>query len=140
VRIRNVSSRLKPNDGDLDALIITGHINQTIELTRKDVTYQEQPLLLENDGHGVFRDASAEAGPAFRSRYSGRGMAVGDFDNDGDGDVVFLRLGDRPVLLRNTKGQSNPWIGFGLQGLPVIGMRSERGFRCRGVAEPWSAC
>jgi enediyne biosynthesis protein E4 len=43
-------------------------------------------------------------------------MAVGDFDNDGDGDVVFVRLGDRPVLLRNTEGQSNPWIGIELQG------------------------
>jgi len=104
------------NDGDLDVLIITGHINHVIELTRKDVTYQEQPLLLENNGHAVFRDASAEAGPAFRTRYSGRGMATGDFDNDGDSDVVFVRLGDRPVLLRNTKGQSNRWIGFDLQG------------------------
>ena len=87
-----------------------------IELTRKDVTYQEQPLLLENNGQGVFRDASAEAGPAFNTRYSGRGLAVGDFDNDGDSDVVFVRLGDRPVLLRNTQGQSNAWIGFELQG------------------------
>jgi hypothetical protein len=104
------------NDGDLDLLIITGHINQMVELTRKDVTYQEQPLLLENDGHGIFRDASAEAGPAFRTRYSGRGLSVGDFDNDGDSDAVFVRLADRPVLLRNIKGQTNPWIGFALQG------------------------
>jgi hypothetical protein len=104
------------NDGDLDLLIITGHINQMIELTRQDVTYQEKPLLLENNGHGVFRDASAEAGPIFSGRYSGRGMAVGDLDNDGDSDAVFMRLGERPVLLRNTKGQSNSWLGFELQG------------------------
>jgi hypothetical protein len=104
------------NDGDLDLLIITGHINQMIELTRKDVTYQERPLLLENNGHGLFRDASPEAGPVFSGRYSGRGMAVGDFDNDGASDVVFMRLGDRPVLLRNIKGQANAWIGFELRG------------------------
>jgi hypothetical protein len=104
------------NDGDLDLAIITGHINPMIELTRKDVTYQERPLLLENDGQAVFRDASLEAGPAFQTAYSGRGMAIGDFDNDGDSDLVFMRLGDRPVLLRNAKRPSNEWIGFELQG------------------------
>ncbi len=115
------------NDGDLDVVIVNGHINQMIELTRKDVTYQQPPLLLENDGHAIFRDVSAEAGPAFRSRYSGRGLAVGDFDNDGDSDVVFSRLGDRPMLLRNTKGQSNAWIGFELQG--VVSNRDAIGAR-----------
>jgi hypothetical protein len=104
------------NDGDLDLVIITGHINQMIELTRKDVMYQERPLLLENNGQGIFRDASHEAGPVFQARYSGRGMAIGDFDNDGDSDLAFTRLGDRPILLRNVQGQSNGWIGFELQG------------------------
>lgn len=104
------------NDGDLDALIVNGHINQVIERTRHDVTYQEPPLLLENDGRGVFRDRALDAGPAFRARYSGRGMAAGDFDNDGDTDVVFVRLGDRPVLLQNTLGQSSSWVGLELQG------------------------
>jgi len=56
------------------------------------------------------------AGAAFRTRYAGRGLALGDFDNDGDSDVVFVCLNDTPVLLRNNVGQDAQWIGFQLQG------------------------
>ncbi len=104
------------HDGDLDLLFVNGHINQVIEMTRKDVTYKQFPLLLENDGKGVMRSAKEAAGPAFHARYAGRGMAVGDLENDGDLDVIFVCLNDRPVLLRNNFGQSKPWIGFELQG------------------------
>jgi len=104
------------NDGNLDLVIANGHINQAIETTRLDVKYKEPPLLLRNDGKGVFRDMREQAGPFFRSGQSARGLAVGDFDNDGGLDVVFTRLDEKPVLLRNNVGKENFWVGFDLQG------------------------
>ena len=104
------------NDGNLDLLIVNGHINQVIETTRVDVKYEEPPLLLRNEGAGNFHDMREQAGSVFRSAYRGRGLAIGDFDNDGGVDAVFTRLDDKPVLLRNNWGGSNCWIGFDLQG------------------------
>jgi len=74
-------------------------------------------LLLANDGTGRFEDMVESAGPIFRQRYSARGLAVGDIDNDGDPDAVFSSLNDRPVVLRNREGQSRAWIGFALRGV-----------------------
>ena len=104
------------NDGNLDLLIVNGHINQVIETTRVDVKYQEPPLLLGNNGKGVFRDMREQAGSAFRSGYRARGLAVGDFDNDGGVDAVFTCLDGKPTLLQNSVGQNHGWVGFELQG------------------------
>ena len=104
------------NDSDLDLLIVNGHVNETIELTRKDVTYREPLLLLANNGKGILQNMKDIAGPTFRTKYAARGMAVGDFDNDGDIDIAFVCLNNHPVLLRNNVGQDNPWVGFKLEG------------------------
>ncbi len=104
------------NDGMLDLIIANGHINQAIEATREDVRYREPPLLLRNNGSAIFQNLREQAGPAFDTGYSARGLAVGDFDNDGDPDVVFTCLNGRPVLLRNNVGQDKAWIGFELRG------------------------
>ena len=104
------------NDGNLDVILVNGHPNKTIELTRQDVTYKEFPLLLANTGRETFRNMKDTAGPAFRSEYAARGLAVGDFDNDGDTDVAFVCLNSKPVLLRNNLGQDKQWIGFQLEG------------------------
>jgi enediyne biosynthesis protein E4 len=104
------------NDGNLDLMIVNGHINQTIETVREDVKYQEPPLLLRNDGNGIFENMRERAGPAFRSTYSARGLAIGDFNNDGSSDAIFTTLDGEPVLLRNNVGSANAWIGFELQG------------------------
>jgi len=104
------------NDGTLDLVFVNGHLNPAIEKTRVDVLYQEPPMLLANNGQGVFRDMKDTAGLAFRSRHLGRGLAVGDYDNDGGVDVVFTRLDDTPVLLHNNVGREKHWIGIELQG------------------------
>ena len=104
------------NDGVLDLVVINGHLNQVFDMVGGDVKYKEPPLLLRNNGHAVFEDMQAEAGSAFASGYNGRGLAVGDFDNDGATDLIFTSLNSRPVLLHNNVGAENSWIGFQLVG------------------------
>ncbi len=104
------------NDGNLDLMLINGHINEEIESTRLDVKYKEPPLLLRNTGNGTFQNMREIAGATFLSTYLGRGLAIGDFDNDGDSDAVITTLNGHPILLRNNVGQNNSWIGFSLQG------------------------
>jgi len=104
------------NDGNLDLLIVNGHINQVIESTRQDVKYLEPPLLLHNEGNGVFRNMWEQAGPIFQAGHCARGLAVDDFNNDGGVDAVFTRLNSTPILLRNNVGQEHAWVGFELQG------------------------
>jgi hypothetical protein len=104
------------NDGNLDLVVANGHINDVIETSRRNVRYKQPPLLLRNDSQGNFENMHEQAGPTFNAGYVARGLAVGDFDNDGGSDVVFTRLDDTPVLLRNNVGQDNRWIGFELRG------------------------
>lgn len=87
------------NDGIIDLLIVSGHVNKIVELTSSNVTYKELPLLLRNDGRGNFRNMQESAGPAFQAKYDARGLAVGDYDNDGDVDAALVRLQDTPVPL-----------------------------------------
>ena len=105
------------NDGNLDLAIINGHLNQVIEMARGDVQYKQPLLLLRNNGQSVFEDMRAAAGEAFRKGYSGRGLAVGDYDNDGATDLIFTCLNSRPVLLHNNVGAQNSWIGLELTGV-----------------------
>jgi len=104
------------NNGIMDLIIVNGHVNRIVELTRSDVKYKELPLLLRNDGNGSFHNVEKMAGPAFHTPYDARGLAVGDYDNDGDVDAAFVRLQDTPVLLRNNVGEKSHWVGFQLVG------------------------
>jgi hypothetical protein len=104
------------NEGSLGLVIINGHLNQVIGMARGDVQYKQPLLLLHNNGQGVLQDMRATAGEAFRKGYTGRGLAVGDYDNDGATDLIFTCLNARPVLLHNNFGAENAWIGFQLVG------------------------
>jgi hypothetical protein len=77
------------------------------------VRHKEPLLLFENTGRG-FKDVSANSGAVFSKMFSGRGMAVGDFDNDGDADVLTSNNGEPPLLLRNQGGNENNWVGLTL--------------------------
>ncbi len=101
-------------DGDLDLLIVNGHLHEMIERSNTQVRYRERPLLLANNGSGVFD--SVQAGPAFDKEYLARGMAVGDFNNDGYPDAIFIDMNSSPVLLRNAAPVKTPWLGVQLQG------------------------
>jgi hypothetical protein len=69
--------------------------------------------LFENTGRG-YRDVSARSGAVFSKNFSARGMAVGDYDNDGDLDALVSNNGEPPLLLRNEGGNRNNWLGLQL--------------------------
>jgi len=103
------------NDGTLDLVVLNGHVLDNIHLFREGVTFAERPFLLRNSG-GRFQEVGATHGPAFEKAYVGRALATGDFDNDGDIDLLWVTNGGPPVLLRNDGGNRNAWIGFELVG------------------------
>jgi enediyne biosynthesis protein E4 len=103
------------NDGNLDLLLANGHPDDQVEGYAGQVRYREPMLLFHNDGQRL-RNVSAEAGPAFATELSARGLAVGDYDNDGRVDVLVANNGGAPVLLRNQAGSGHHWIGLRLQG------------------------
>jgi hypothetical protein len=104
------------NDGELDLILANGHPDDMVAQRSQAVTYRE-PLLLFQQKNGKFRNVSADAGPAFAKDFSARGLAVGDFDNDGRVDVLIGVNGGAPVLLQNQAGIGNHWLGIKLQGV-----------------------
>ena len=97
------------NDGDLDIIAANGTAEELIS---------QYPLLLENDGTGHFKNVGMEHGDYFKTKRSGRSLAVWDFDNDGDVDIIISHLDKNgtPALLRNDGGNSNHWLGVTLEG------------------------
>ncbi|MGI9168076.1 MAG: CRTAC1 family protein [Pyrinomonadaceae bacterium] len=101
------------NDGDQDLLLVNGHPDDFVEMRNARVKYREPLLLFENTGR-TFKDVSRVSGTVFAKEFSGRGMATGDFDNDGDLDVLVANNGEAPLLLRNEGGSRNNWVGLQL--------------------------
>jgi hypothetical protein len=101
------------NDGDADLFLVNGHPDDMVETKSARVKYREPLLLFENNG-GSYRNVSSQAGAVFARDFSGRGMAVGDIDNDGDLDVLISNNGGPPLLLRNEGGNRNNWLGLQL--------------------------
>lgn len=103
------------NDGDLDIYVTNGHVIDNIRLYNPQLSYSQTDLLYDNVD-GRFHDVSAESGPAFQVESVGRGAAVGDYDNDGDLDIVVSNCGQPPLLMRNDGGNRNHWIAIKARG------------------------
>src|SRR5689334_7299174 len=103
------------NDGMVDLFLANGHPDDMIENYSQQVHYKEPLLLFHSDGTKL-TNVSDQAGPAFGKMFPARGLAVGDFDNDGRVDVLIGNNGGAPVLLKNNAVSGNHWIGIRLQG------------------------
>ncbi|SPF47081.1 ASPIC/UnbV domain protein [Candidatus Sulfopaludibacter sp. SbA4] len=103
------------NDGLLDLFLANGHPDDMIDNYSQQVRYRE-PLLLFHQEGGQLHNVSADAGLVFSRSFAARGLAIGDFNNDGRVDVLIGNNGGAPLLLRNNGGQENHWLGVKLQG------------------------
>ena len=110
------------NDGAEDLIISNGHV---MRHPPSPQTLAQRPVLLRNlarpgrpDPAARFEDVSAKAGPYFQGQHRGRGLAVGDLDNDGKLDVVLNHCDEPTVVLRNTVDNGNHWLGVELRGNP----------------------
>jgi len=108
------------NDGWKDLLIAQGHDLDTIELNYPNLHYREPMLLLRNTGRD-FADVSSDSGAVFHESWLGRGMAIGDIDNDGRIDAVVITNDGPAYILRNETPTQNHWIA-----LKLVGHKSNR--------------
>ncbi|HLJ40178.1 MAG TPA: CRTAC1 family protein [Candidatus Acidoferrales bacterium] len=104
-------------DGALDLVVANGHIDETVRNIRGNVGYAQPPQLFLNDGAGKFRDVASEVGDAFQRPKIGRGLCYGDFDRDGDLDLLMTTNNGPAYLFRNDQLSRNRAIRFRLTGV-----------------------
>lgn len=109
------------NDGWKDIFLVNGHVYPQIAGRNLHVTYKQPKLVYRNLRNGRFEDVSRRSGPGIAAEHVSRGCAFGDFDNDGDIDVVVNNLDGPPTLLRNDGGNRNHWLL-----VKCVGTRSNR--------------
>jgi enediyne biosynthesis protein E4 len=103
------------NDGRLDVFIANGHVYPEVDAHGLGTRYLQRKQVFINDGKR-FRHATMEIGGGLLLEKSSRGAAFGDYDNDGDIDVLVINMNDRPTLLRNDSPATNHWITIRLVG------------------------
>ena len=122
------------NDGWPDILICNGHVYPEVEQLRTEASYAQRKLLYRNQRNGHFEDVSLDAGSGISTPSASRGCAFGDFDNDGDIDVVVNSINGKPQLLRCDSHLRHNWIK-----VRTIGTKSNRsgiGARLKCVTHP----
>jgi hypothetical protein len=95
------------NDGIIDLFKTNGALKHL---------YGQEDQMFKGDGKGNFKDVSLELGKYFKRELVGRGACIADYDNDGDMDIFIVNLNDKPVFLRNNKGNQNNWLMINLEG------------------------
>ena len=109
------------NNGTLDLFVANGHVWDNVAQITPSLSYKQTCQFFHNTETGNFKDISKVAGKFFRRLVVGRGTAIGDYDNDGDTDIIITTCGGKPVLLRNDSKTRNRWLK-----IKLIGIKSNR--------------
>jgi enediyne biosynthesis protein E4 len=104
------------NDGWADIVYVTGNVYPEVERHFKQYAYRGPRVIFLNDGQGRFVDVTAEAGPGANAQHTSRGAAFGDYDNDGDVDMLVMNMNEPPSLVRNNHAGLNNWLKVKLVG------------------------
>ena len=105
------------NDGLPDLLWVTGNVYPELEKRFPQFPFKGPRILFRNLGNGTFEKMSTETGTALQQQHASRGLAVGDFDNDGDLDVLIMNVNEIPSLWRNDAPKGNGWLKVKLTGV-----------------------
>jgi hypothetical protein len=109
------------NDGWADIFMSNGHVFPEVDTKKLHFTFKQRKVVYKNLGSGRFADVTSSTGLAVTQPHSSRGAAFGDFDNDGDVDVVIINMNEPPSLLRNDCPAKNDWLK-----IKCIGTKSNR--------------
>ncbi len=109
------------NDGYPDIVFVTGNVYPEVEKYFKQYPHRSPRMVFRNLGNGKFEEISGRAGPGVLDAHSSRGCAFGDFDNDGDLDILVMNMNEPPSLLRNEYAGKNNWLK-----VRTIGVKSNR--------------
>jgi hypothetical protein len=105
------------NDGLPDLFMATGHVYPQVERVLSQYPNKTPRVVFRNLGKGVFEELIQEAGPGVAAAHCSRGCAFGDFDNDGDIDILIVNLNEPPSLLRNDLSGKSNWVKVKLEGV-----------------------
>jgi hypothetical protein len=104
------------NDGNPDLFYVTGNVYPEVERKHPDYPLKTPRVIFRNLGNGRFEELLDQGGPAIGAPHCSRGCAFGDFDNDGDVDILIVNLNEPPSLLRNDVRGNHHWLKVKLTG------------------------